>query len=175
MVRDSCGTACFRKPSPPPARGLPILRCSLHDWALQQRGRPCSCPLGRGSLCGWSRGPACPGSLAPARRVAGAAASRPAVPPHLPWACLARPYLPLPVCLFFKKAPPSRGPFYLHYWGEERPRRAYLQGIFLILFFFSTSDLNPTKNSGPEVIHASKCEKYGMFLRAEAAPRSAKS
>uniref|UniRef100_A0A452U614 Poly(A)-specific ribonuclease PNLDC1 n=1 Tax=Ursus maritimus TaxID=29073 RepID=A0A452U614_URSMA len=43
---------------------------------------------------------------------------------------------------------------------KERPRRAYLQGIFLILFFFSTSDLNPTKNSGPEVIHASKCEKY---------------
>ena len=27
--------------------------------------------------------------------------------------------------------------------------------------FFSPSDLNPTKNSGPVIIHASRCEKYG--------------
>lgn len=29
------------------------------------------------------------------------------------------------------------------------------------LFHFANSDSNPTKNSGPEIIHASKCEKYG--------------
>lgn len=29
------------------------------------------------------------------------------------------------------------------------------------VLYFSNSDLNPTKDSGPVIIHASKCEKYG--------------
>ncbi|XP_028350534.2 poly(A)-specific ribonuclease PNLDC1-like [Physeter macrocephalus] len=35
----------------------------------------------------------------------------------------------------------------------------WLSNVFY-LSFFSNSDLNPTKNSGPVIIHASRCEKY---------------
>lgn len=56
----------------------------------------------------------------------------------------------------------------------------------VFILFSPHSDLNPTKNSGPVIIHASKCEKYGMCrgagssqlaqhrgARAEAGPRAA--
>lgn len=45
----------------------------------------------------------------------------------------------------------------------RRDREGLTCNESFILFFFSTSDLNPTRNSGPVVIHASKCEKYGTF------------
>ncbi|XP_034525296.1 poly(A)-specific ribonuclease PNLDC1 isoform X2 [Ailuropoda melanoleuca] len=42
-------------------------------------------------------------------------------------------------------------------WKELNfPRVSNLSEVYEVL----NSDLNPTKNSGPEVIHASKCEKY---------------
>lgn len=41
------------------------------------------------------------------------------------------------------------------------------------LFRFANSDSNPTKNSGPEIIHASKCEKYGACPGARVPHRRA--
>ena len=47
--------------------------------------------------------------------------------------------------------------------SRRRERGAHEGTVFSerSLPFFSPSDLNPTKNSGPVIIHASRCEKYG--------------
>lgn len=43
---------------------------------------------------------------------------------------------------------------------EEEQRDCFQRLVFIL--FSPDSDLNPTKGSGPVIIHASKCERYGM-------------
>lgn len=54
---------------------------------------------------------------------------------------------------------------YLYNLGLGTGKRSHFQWIDLYPpLFFSNSNLNPTKNSGPVIIHAEQCKKYGMSL-----------
>lgn len=123
--------------------------------ARGQRPRPASCCPGSRAECladaqhlpAEPRGGPCPPL---ARAVCHLVAATPR----------AKAYVLLLACLISRRSSPADTSIERVVGNEDRFQwtpRLLLQPLFR----FANSDSNPTKNSGPEIIHASKCEKYG--------------